>query len=283
LLRCLGAYIGVLRAIGKIRFVSYGNILDEYVRSAPSPQNAVDIFKGQWLSSFPSRPDQAITAGSIPLFEDPRITWALERLDGASGKKILELGPLEGGHSYMLEERGASSVIAIEGNTRAYLKCLIAKEVLQMKRVSYLCGDFVQYLKATSEQFDLIVASGVLYHMQKPLELLSLLAAHTNRLYLWTHYFDPLVREGANRNRFPSQTECVEAGFPHTLYRFEYQTTLESPQFCGGNEEYSNWLSREDLLGSLRHLGFEHLVIGLEQRDHPHGPSLALVATKGGQ
>ena len=183
----------------------------------------------------------------------------------------------------MLEERGASSVIAIEGNTRAYLKCLIAKEVLQMKRVSYLCGDFVQYLKATSEQFDLIVASGVLYHMQKPLELLSLLAAHTNRLYLWTHYFDPLVRERENRNRFPSQTECVEAGFSHTLYRFEYQITLENPQFCGGNEEYSNWLSREDLLGSLRHFGFEHLEIGLEQRDHPHGPSLALVAKKGGQ
>src|SRR5215212_97505 len=170
-----------------------GTILDAYVHSAPSAQNAIDIFKGEWASRFPAALGTPVEAGGIPLFEDGRIIWAINELGGIQGNRILELGPLEGGHSYMLELYGAASVISIEANTRAYLKCLIAKELLDMKRVKYLCGDFIEYLKTSAEQFDMIMGSGVLYHMRNPVELLSLLAGHTNRLFLWTHYFDPCI------------------------------------------------------------------------------------------
>ena len=53
---------------------------------------------------------------------------------------MLELGPLEGAHTYMLDRAGASEVVAIEGNTRAFLKCLITKELLSMPSARFLVG-----------------------------------------------------------------------------------------------------------------------------------------------
>src|SRR5512140_2769352 len=104
---------------------------------APTDQNALDLFAGEWSSQPPAdRPD--LKAGATPLFDDPRISWAHHRLielgldGGFAGRSVIELRPLEGGHSYLMDRLGANSVTAIEANARAYLKCLIAKEVLGM-------------------------------------------------------------------------------------------------------------------------------------------------------
>ena len=70
----------------------------KYVWKYPSDQNALDIFKGEWTSKLPGSYAD-LHAGDLTLFHDPRVTWAMERLGGVRGLKILELGPLEGGHS----------------------------------------------------------------------------------------------------------------------------------------------------------------------------------------
>ena len=165
------------------------NVLDHYVTSAPGPQNALNIFEGQWTSQLPHG-GQGLTAGSTPLFEDPRVTWAIERLGGVQDRTVLELGPLEGGHSYMLENAGARSVLAMESNTNAFLRCLIVKEILCMKKVRFLCGDFRQFLSSNEQHFDVVFASGVLYHMTNPVRLLFDISRSCRKVFLWTHYYD---------------------------------------------------------------------------------------------
>lgn len=257
------------------------NVLDAYVHTAPSNQNAVNILRGEWASRFPGSLGASIEAGQIPLFEDSRVVWAMKELGGVSGFRVLELGPLEGGHSYMLEQNGASHILAIEANTRAYIKCLITKELLTLQNVRFLCGDFVEYLSTTDQQYDLILGSGVLYHMRDPVKVLSLIAKHTSRLYLWTHYWDPRIHSDPNlRHKFPSCHASEVQGFRHTLYRQEYQTSLDHLGFCGGSDVFSYWLNRDDLLKGLCYFGFCDLRIGCEQPDHPHGPCLGVVATK---
>src|SRR5205814_564703 len=108
------------------------------IQEAPSPQTALDIFAREWASKLPEE-FEYLRAGNVPLFQDSRIEWAGERL-GLKGKSILELGPLEGGHTYMLEKMGAESIVAIEANTKAFLKCLIIKEILDLKSARFLCG-----------------------------------------------------------------------------------------------------------------------------------------------
>ena len=53
-----------------------------------------------------------------------------------------------------------------------------------MDRVRFLCGDVVAYLKTTTISFDMCVASGILYHMSDPVELLWLLSQRVGKLLI---------------------------------------------------------------------------------------------------
>jgi hypothetical protein len=258
------------------------NIIDAYVNTFPTQQNALDIFKGEWLSSFP--PNHAeLQAGTIPLFRDARITWAGERLGGFAGTNVLELGPLEGGHSYMLEQQGADRVVAIEANPRAFMKCLVTKEILQLRRVQFRIGDFIEFLKHTEEEFDICIASGVLYHMRNPAELVSLIANHAEKLMMWTHYYDEeIIKSHPNlqHGKFGKHRSEVFQGFEHNLYQLNYLDAVKSPTFAGAASTYSHWMTKADILSCLEHFGFGFVEIGFENKTHPHGPCFALTARK---
>ena len=140
----------ILKALIRKRAASSNHpkqwVNDIYVKTAPSPQNALDILKGEWSSQLPP-PFDSLQVGKIGLFDDARIKWLISELRELRNQNVLELGPLEAGHSYMLEQSGVESITAIESNTHAYLKCLIAKELLNIRHVKFLCGDFIEYLK----------------------------------------------------------------------------------------------------------------------------------------
>jgi hypothetical protein len=254
------------------------SILDEYVSSAPSAQNAVDVFGGEWSSELPLAD---VRAGGVPLFADERVTWAIERFGGVDGATVLELGPLEGGHTYLLTRAGAT-VTAIEAQTRAYLKCLIAKELLDITGARFLLGDFMEYLRGAPEHVDICFASGVLYHMRSPVETIARMADVADRLFLWTHVYDGDVIHASEllSPRFRSAEPASYGGFAHTLHRFDYAESLSGKGFCGGSAVYSNWLSRPDLLGALEHFGWRVGDVAFDDPRHPHGPALALVATR---
>ncbi len=257
------------------------NILDKYVASAPSPQQALDIFKGEWSSKLP-KPFAALQAGSAPLFEDPRMDWCDAQLGGFEGKTVLELGPLEAGHTYMIERLGAAEIVSIEANTRAYLKCLIVKELLELKHTHFLCGDFVEYLRTNQKIFDVCIASGVLYHMNNPVELLALAAKTSDQLFIWTHYYDQAIISGDPKlaYRLSNGAPAEYGGFRHTLYRQQYKAELNWGGFCGSGNTSSNWLSREDILACLRYFGLNDIQINFDQPDHQNGPSFALTAVR---
>ncbi len=258
------------------------SILDAYCTAFPTAQNALDIFANEWSSQLPAAWND-LQAGSIPLFEDVRIAWGLAELGGIDGQDVLELGPLEAGHSYMLEQAGAATVTAIEANTRAYLKCLIVKEILGLKRTRFLCGDFMEYLRHDPPRYDFVLASGVLYHLRQPVELIDLLARVTDRVLVWTHYYDEeIIRSTPHlAPKFPSSETIDYQGFRHTLYRQEYAEGLAIQGFCGGSASYSAWLNRADLLNAFRHFGFRELRVHMEQPDFTNGPCLLLAARKG--
>ena len=257
------------------------DILDQYIRSTPSLQNSLDIFKGEWSSKLPSSLVN-LRSGSIPLFEDERIDWAVSRLGGVTEKTVLELGPLEAGHTYMLEHLGAKSIISIESNTRAYLKCLIIKEVLEIKKAQFLCGDFVEYLRNNQGKFDVCLASGVLYHMQNPAELIGLISKFTSKVFIWTHYYDKnIISANPNlRHKFTRSSSAKYSGFEHILYRQQYKDALKWQGFCGGSGENSYWMTRNDIIECLKYFDFKDIQIAFDDPAHPNGPSFALAAIK---
>jgi hypothetical protein len=165
---------------------------EPFCLKSPSPQTAVDLFAGQWASQLPP-PFEKLTGGTSELFDDDRITWGTAELGGVVDSRILELGPLEGGHTFMLDRHGAAQVTAIEENTRAFLRCLVVKEILGMPSAHFLCGDFVPFLSDAierRERWDLCLALGVLSHQQDPVALLELVTQVSDRVLLFTHYYD---------------------------------------------------------------------------------------------
>jgi hypothetical protein len=241
---------------------------ENYEQSLPSHQNAIDAISG-WNSAFPPHLD--LRAGNLPLYDDDRIRWAIACFGDLSGRRVLELGPLEAGHTAMLHAAGAH-VVAIEANKLAFSRCLVAKEILGLNHACFFLGDFVKWLEQKDTTYDLIVASGMLYHMKDPLRLLCAMARRTDTIYLWT------VCVG-NDAIPPTMTRTMN-GIPVRLYQRAYSGAEENVSFCGGMEDRPFWLHREDILAVLKSLGFTDMAIAHDDPEHLFGPSFSVFARK---
>lgn len=258
------------------------NILDEYVLSKPCDQNILDIFDGEWSSKLPDRYSLNTNPGNAPLFEDARVAWTEEMFGLVSGLDVLELGPLEGGHSYMFQERGVNSVTAIEANTRAFLKCLCIKEILGLNKVNFMLGDFSAFLEETDSTFDLVFASGILYHMSNPVMLLKNISRVTRKLFLWTHYYDKDIVENSTDldKKFTDIKSIVVDGKKYDCAQQHYNESLGWGGFCGGGQPTSIWMTKDSLISALTDFGFTELKFGFDGKDHPNGPAIAICASK---
>ena len=243
-----------------------------YSREAPSPATPFNIFRGAWSSAVPG-----FQTGNASLFNDSRIQWLEAQLGSFSGQRVLELGPLEGGHTFMMERAGAS-VLAIEANQRAFLKCLVVKDALHLKS-EFLYGDFRAYFEAANpDRFDFVLAMGVLYHMPEPLKLLHGIAGVTDAFGLWTHYYDPDVM-GAKLQFNPKPILQTVEGKSAEVYQQHYLLSVARPKFCGGSEPTSCWLAKDGLLEYVKSLGFE-VQVGEDNPNHQNGPCILLFARR---
>jgi hypothetical protein len=253
-----------------------GTELDLYTTQEPSHSLAFDLFNDTWFSNVPN-----YGLGAAPHFEDGRIQWLERVCGGFAGKSVLELGPMEGGHTYMLSQGGASRVLAVEANSKAFLKCLLVQNALKFN-AEFMYGDFRKLLQKRDQRFDLILASGVLYHMTDPVSLLEDMAHASDSIGIWTHYYDADV---ARTNRNMQQHGDVEPtisefrGRSVATHWMNYLGAIENKRFIGGTAPHANWITKESLLAVLHELGMT-VIIGLDDQDHPAGPSILLYATR---
>jgi hypothetical protein len=260
------------------------NALNMMSHALPSAQSMVDIFEGSWYSRLPDVAGSPISSGTTTLFDDARIRWAAEQAGGFAGKRILELGPLEGGHSYMMSQMGARHVTSIEANARLFLKCLATKELYGLNNCTFLFGDFLQYMRQTPQNFDFCLASGVLYHMANPVELLSLIAKVTQRAMLWTQYYDrDVIRQRMplyKRVRFRRSRKDTYNGFSYTRNERRYGLGLHNLHFIGGGDSYSCWMNLDDIVGALKFFGFKKVEMSFHDKEHVNGPAVCLACSK---
>lgn len=246
---------------------------DKFVQGLPANQKAIDCFEGLWYSKFPKTFE--VEGGVNELFEDSRLNWALTHLLPKSDWDVLELGPLEGGHSYYLEKHtNIRSVTAIEANRLCWLRCLVTKEVVDLKRTRFLLGDFLEYLRQSSRQYHLGLALGVLYHMANPLELLRLLAKACDDIILWTQF---VTDEQKSKWQ---EVELRDGQFTTTGYLHDYEGGTERDNFIGGVGSHAVWLTKDGILESLEGVGFSTVTEG-RVGENEFGGEITLVATKG--
>jgi hypothetical protein len=256
-----------------------------YSADEPTALNAFNMFEEAWSTTYTDGDGELLTKGQFNGTNDHRIKWLSSKTD-LSGIRVLELGPLEGAHTIMLENEGAD-VLSIEANVGAFLRCLVVKNQFNLKS-KFLLGDFNMFSTAQMK-FDLVLASGVLYHMSNPVKLLEKFSQCSEKLFLWTHYFEkdlakwnPLLTERLNNGKWNyNQPEIVNYdGLNVKIIKQQYGESLGWSGFCGGPEEYSYWIDKGDLLALLEKLGYSNIEIEFDEVDHVNGPAFCVFAQK---
>lgn len=255
--------------------------LDAYETRPPRAQHQLDLFADQWTAKVPILGEDTVSGERDDLFHDERILWGLETLGPITGMTVLELGPLEGAHTALLEERGAGQIVAVEAHRQAFLRCLVVKNLLGL-RAHIELGDFIGYLREHETSVDLCVAAGVLYHLHDPLELLALLGARARRVLLWTHYWDAevLAQRPDVAARFDDAEPVERHGLSATYHRYGYGEGVHDPTFCGGSRTHARWMEKRDILDGLRAVGFEQLDTAFDDPFWPHGPAFCVAAAR---
>lgn len=193
--------------------------------------------------------------GSVPLGDDPRV----EQFAAAfpSARRVLELGSLEGAHSFSLALRGFS-VRAVEGRSENIEKARFVQRLLGIDGVTFEQADLDTGAALTElGRFDAVFCVGLLYHLRRPWLLIDQFPSVAPGVLLQTH--------------FAGEATTTSEGIPGTWYD---EFGLRDP--LSGLSPTSFWMTLPAILERLSAAGYE--VETLDQRpDHPHGPLATLI------
>lgn len=198
-------------------------------------------------------------------------------------KNILECGPLELGHTYMMHNFGCKKITSVENNWYCYLKCLAVKDSLKISNLELLFGDVVEYLKESKDKFDFVLCSGILYHLLNPIELIHLLSLVTDKVFIWTHIYDEKSATMKIQNIHTTQIEYDGEVYSGGKQRYadNGNSKLES-SYCGGKFKISFWICEKELYRALKKYGFINIQKNeaLCNLNNPNGPCISIFASK---
>lgn len=151
------------------------------------PENLSEQFAklGPWIFQF--RIGEQDYGGGISAVGDVRIEQFF-RFAPAT-KTVLELGSLEGAHSFMLaQHRGIRRVVAVEGREANLRKARFLQQLLQVPNVEFVQANLEHANVTAFGKFDAVFCCGLLYHLPEPWRLLEQLPEIAPVLFIWTQY-----------------------------------------------------------------------------------------------
>lgn len=213
---------------------------------------------GPWIFRF--QIDGIDYGGDISAIGDKRVEHFHEFAPEA--KNILELGALEGAHTFMLARHpGVQRVLAVEGRQANIRRALFVQKLLEVKNAQFIQANLEESDLASLGNFDAVFCSGLLYHLPKPWQLLEQLARIAPKLFLWTMYSDDL---GA---------DTTVDGF-----RGRHQVEGGSDEPLSGLSGHSLWLTLGSLVEALTKAGYERIEIIRNELTHAQGRAVTLGA-----
>lgn len=179
--------------------------------------------------------------------------------NGGADRSAVDLGCLEGGLSFELRRAGLN-VLGVEGREDNYQRCLLLKAYYAaLGGLDFHLGDVRDFRPGRT--FDVVVCSGLLYHLDDPAAYIQQLGALTSDgglLYLDTHVApeDSDLAESIFRpNLSPIKTATL--GGQDVRFR-TYEEDVSLPESSIGNRQ-SVWMDTPSHLGLLHAAGFHRV------------------------
>lgn len=217
------------------------------------------------------------------------LNWLYKDCD-KSKIRIVDLGCLEGGYTVEFARNGFQAV-GIEAREQNIERCNYVAENLSLPNLSFHCDD-VRNLDKYGE-FDVIFCSGLLYHLDKPVEFIQQMGKLTKKiLLLETHYAEEKdyrydskntgVRSKLAKKISPETVQKAD----ETKHNFHLSPVVEnegkrgrwfyefSPDLSKDKMEaalwasYENpksfWILKKDLLQTIKDSGFDMVFEGYD-------------------
>src|SRR2546429_3042549 len=118
------------------------------------------------ITTMPGQPDFVRTDMRLQAIQ--RVLRILYR-DHLSTLRIADLGCLEGGFAMALSHQGAT-VLAIEARAKELEKAELLKEHFDLSELKLLCADVKDFTVERFGTFDVVLALGILYHLDHPVQ-----------------------------------------------------------------------------------------------------------------
>jgi Methyltransferase domain len=212
-----------------------------------------------WVFQF--RIDGHDYGGAISAAGDVRVERFFRFAPNAAN--ILELGALEGAHTFILAGRpGVKRVLALEGREVNLRKARFVQELLRVENAEFLQTNLEEGDLAALGEFDAVFCSGLLYHLPEPWHLIEQLPAIAPKLFIWTHY------------AAESEAQILPDGRRGKIH---FEGGVDEP--LSGMSSTATWLTLESLIRSLTTSGYVSVHVIHNDLTHANGPAVTIGAT----
>jgi hypothetical protein len=212
-----------------------------------------------WVFKF--RIEGTDYGGELSALTDPRVEQFFRFAPDA--ETIVELGSLEGAHTFMLaKHRGVSRVLGLEGRERNLRKARLIQDLLQVRNAEFAQANLEEGDLSAFGKFDAVFCSGILYHLPEPWKLIEQLPKIAPKLFIWTHYAPD------------TDAKVIANGLHGKIY-----VEGGSMEPLSGMSPTSTWLTLESLITSLTRSGYRNIQVIDNHLTHPMGPDVTIGAT----
>lgn len=213
---------------------------------------------GPWVTSFNIQ--GGTYGGNFPAMADDRLRLHWNAFPDA--KTILELGSLEGGHSFAMAQRpGVERVLGIEGRPSNIDRARYVQGLYGITNVEFVEENLEGDVLEKYGHFDVCFNVGLLYHLPEPWNLVDQIGRVADGLFLWTHYAND------------KDAKTTVNGLPGLYYR---EFGLADP--LSGMSDQSFWPTMTGLKQMIAGAGLKRIEILRDEPAHPHGPAVIMAA-----
>ena len=179
------------------------------VPEPPPPMPTLPRLRGWWdLLPFTAHrielaPGFETAAAGVRPVDDIRTQLVVDACGGTlEGRTVVDLGCLEGGFTLAFAQRGAVRALGIEARELSAQRCELARTLLRIDNAEFVVADVKDEL-VRHDPFDVVFATGILYHVADPAGFLrtmrsacghvALIDTHVARTDAATHDCSPMV------------------------------------------------------------------------------------------
>jgi SAM-dependent methyltransferase len=197
-----------------------------------------------------TRPDQPWQMEDLPLAKFTKRFLRILFPDGVVGRRIVDLGCLEGGYTVELARAGFDA-LGIEVRESNFENCQRVKAGTNLPNLTFACDD-VQNL-AKYGTFDAIFCSGILYHLDQPRKFVDLMAQVCRRVVI----IDTHIADTQPNGKFALSQVTENEGWTGRWFdEFKEESLRHEDKWSSWSNPKSFWPMKRDLMQGLQQVGF---------------------------